>query len=155
MKSIFRVILAAILLASFLLPERADAQPLPEQAAVAKIEAKGGRVYRNAAGQVDMVSMTGDQVTNADLELLQSLPALRNLNLDGKCVTDPGLDQLQIGIETAGLVPWVHRLMPCSPQSARPAQVPQKPINPSRGGRGGSCITSLTLLPAHPSRVLC
>jgi hypothetical protein len=69
-------------------------QAAPQDEAVAKIESLGGRVYKNTAGQVDIVDLKGPQITDEHLALLQSLPALRQLSLDGSQVTDRGLDQL-------------------------------------------------------------
>jgi hypothetical protein len=65
-----------------------------EAEAVRKIEALGGRVYRNAAGHVEMVDLKGQTIGDEHLAMLQELPALRNLNLDGSGVTDRGLRHL-------------------------------------------------------------
>lgn len=64
------------------------------QEAIAEIEAIGGRVYRTPDNQVDIVVLTGEKVTDAHLELLQSLPTVRQLDLDGSRVTDAGLEHL-------------------------------------------------------------
>lgn len=64
------------------------------EAAVAKIEALGGRVYRTPDDQVDIVVLQGPQVTDATLPMLAALPTLRSLDLDHSQVTDEGLKQL-------------------------------------------------------------
>ena len=71
------------------------AQPaFTDAEAVAEIESLSGRVYRNAAGQVEIVDLKGKIVGDEHLAMLSALPALRNLNLDGSRVTDRGLEQL-------------------------------------------------------------
>lgn len=64
------------------------------QQAIAQIEAIGGRVYRSAKGEADIVAIQGQQVTDAHLDLLQALPTVRILDLDGSQVTDAGLERL-------------------------------------------------------------
>jgi hypothetical protein len=66
----------------------------PEQEAIARIESLGGRVYRNANQQVDVVSLSGTKAGDDDLRRLQALPSLRSLDLDRTQVTDAGLAHL-------------------------------------------------------------
>jgi hypothetical protein len=76
--------------------QAAQRQPFPDQAqqAVATIELLGGRVYRTPTGEVDIVAMTGNHVTDTHLEMLRFLPSVRSLDLDGSQVTDAGLERL-------------------------------------------------------------
>lgn len=85
----------AIVLAFSVIPVAVGQQPAAAEAeTAAKIESLGGRVYRNAAGQVDIVDLKGNAFGDEHLQMLQAFPALRNLSLDGSRVTDAGLEQL-------------------------------------------------------------
>jgi hypothetical protein len=85
----------AFVIAFLAVPVANGQQPAAAEAETAvKIEALGGRVYRNAAGQVDIVDLQGKVFGDEHLGLLQAFPALRNLSLDGSRVTDAGLEQL-------------------------------------------------------------
>lgn len=92
-----RAFLAGILLAAACSPGTtafAQAPELQAQEAIAAIEAKGGRVYKTPDNVVDIVALSGENFTDADLELLQAFPSLRQLDLDGSRVTDAGLEHL-------------------------------------------------------------
>lgn len=86
--------LLSLLLAVFLLAAKSDGQPPvgPAQQAIARIEAQGGRVYRDPQPEVDIVAWRA--ATDAELPLLAALPRLRVLDLDGSAVTDAGLEHL-------------------------------------------------------------
>jgi hypothetical protein len=64
------------------------------QQAISTIEELGGRIYRGANQQPDIIALTGRQVTDAHLPMLQSLPTVRVLDLDNSAVTDAGLKHL-------------------------------------------------------------
>src|SRR5262245_24870555 len=73
------------------------AQPVgapPEQQAIDAIEQLGGRIYRSANNEVEIISLDGTRATDEDLKLLQSFPSLRTLDLDHCNVTDQGLEHL-------------------------------------------------------------
>ena len=85
----------SIVLAFSVIPVAVGQQPAAAEAeTAAKIESLGGRVYRNAVGQVDIIDLKGKVFGDEHLQMLHAFPALRNLSLDGSRVTDAGLEQL-------------------------------------------------------------
>lgn len=64
------------------------------QDAIARIKAVGGRVYSTPDHKVDIVALTVNKIADVHLELLQAIPTVRKLDLDGSRITDAGLEHL-------------------------------------------------------------
>jgi len=59
------------------------------------IEAAGGTVQRNAAGQIAGVNLRASWVTDSDLRKLNQIPALESIDLSLTRVTDQGMQELK------------------------------------------------------------
>ena len=59
------------------------------------METLGGRVRQNEQGKVDMVNLSGTQITDAGLAHLTGLTALKELRLVRTQVIDVGVAKLQ------------------------------------------------------------
>lgn len=93
----FRILAnAAIIGCAFAAFLHAQPPRLSEQEAVNAIESMGGRVIRNSNGVVEFVDMKGEKFRDDHLGLLESVPTVRVLNLEGSQVTDVGVEQLMI-----------------------------------------------------------
>jgi hypothetical protein len=71
------------------------AVPLAASDDSAWIEAVGGSVTRNPAGQITTVNLRASWVADADLRQLASFPALTSLDLSLTRVTDQGMQELR------------------------------------------------------------
>lgn len=73
----------------------AQAAELDKGDVVAWISAEGGRSQRDEAGQIVEVDLASTWITDADLERIGRLKALRKLNLAHTKITDTGVEHLK------------------------------------------------------------
>ncbi len=102
-----------------------EAEPLTVEEAIEEVEAVGGRVLENDSGEVVSVFLNRTNAANEDLEVLQYLPTIEVLNLTGTQVTDDGLEHLHAlsnlkhlypantGITDGGLAELKQKLPEC------------------------------------------
>ena len=74
-----RLVAVAIAAVSFSTPITAQQEPTPPATLEALLETLGGRVRQNEQGEVEVVTLSGTQVTDAGLAYLAGLTALEYL----------------------------------------------------------------------------
>jgi hypothetical protein len=89
-----RLIAVAIAAVSFSPPITAQQEPTSPTTLEALVETLGGRERQNEQGEVEHVTLSGTEVTDAGLAHLSGLPALETLDLSGTQVADAGLAHL-------------------------------------------------------------
>ena len=89
-----RLIAVAIAAVSFSTPITAQQEPTSPPTLEALVETLGDRVRQNEQGEVEYVTLSGTEVTDAGLVHLAGLTALERLYLRGTQITNAGLAHL-------------------------------------------------------------
>ena len=89
-----RLIVVAVAAVSFSTPITAQQEPTSPPTVETLVETLGGRVRQNEQREVDVVYLTGTQITDAGLAHLTGLTALETLGLTARAITDTGLAHL-------------------------------------------------------------